>query len=115
VNACFCRWKQSAPHGWRFTYRSKGSNVCEWIPAECSNGRVDYFCESSIQLEYGPSDEVQFIGVSWSLQPNFTFKGLMFLLSLRLVSLMAASTILAPRVRPLRVLLSEPNTHALGC
>ncbi|RON91846.1 hypothetical protein [Pseudomonas fluorescens] len=60
---------------------------------EWSNGRLDYFCKASIQLEYGPSDEVQFIGVSGNSQLNFTFKGVdVFAISAaELFSLMAAS------------------------
>lgn len=65
---------------------------------EWSNGRIDYFCESSIQLEYGPSDEVQFIGVSGNSQLNFTFKGVdVFATSAaELFSLMAGSDASGP-------------------
>ncbi len=43
------------------------------FPLERSYGRVDYFCEASIQLEYGSGDEVQFIGVSGNLnRPGFS-------------------------------------------
>jgi hypothetical protein len=63
------------------------------FPLEQSYGRVDYFCEASIQLEYGPGDEVQFIGVSGNSQLNFTFRGVdVFAISAtELFSLIAAS------------------------
>lgn len=63
------------------------------FPLERAYGRVDYFCESSIQLDYGPGDEVQFIGVSGHSQLNFTFRGVdVFSISAtELFSLMATS------------------------
>jgi len=63
------------------------------FPLERAYGSVDYFCESSIQLAYGPGDEVQFIGVSGNSQLNFTFRGVdVFSISAtELFSLMAAS------------------------
>jgi hypothetical protein len=45
------------------------------FPLEHSYSGVDYFCESCMQLSYGPADEVCFIGVSANPQINFTFKG----------------------------------------
>jgi len=34
------------------------------FPFESSRGSLDYFCEASIQVEYGADDKVWFIGVS---------------------------------------------------
>jgi hypothetical protein len=63
------------------------------FPLEHSYNGVDYFCDSCMQLSYGPSDEVWFIGASGSLELKFMFKGVdVFSLSATEVfSLMAAS------------------------
>jgi hypothetical protein len=63
------------------------------FPLEHTNGRLDYFCESSIQLEYGTGDEVQFIGVSGHSRLKFMYRGVdVFAVSAtELFSLMAES------------------------
>ncbi|QTD35847.1 hypothetical protein [Pseudomonas fluorescens] len=63
------------------------------FPLEHTRGRLDYFCESSIQLEYDAGDQVQFIGVSGNSQLNVLYRGVnVFAVSAtELFSLMAAA------------------------
>jgi len=45
----------------RATARQKMAAI--GFPLEHSHDRVDYFCESCVQVSHGPNDEVSFIGV----------------------------------------------------
>ncbi|MFW6749226.1 hypothetical protein ACKUG4_00885 [Pseudomonas glycinae] len=45
------------------------------FPLKHTHGRLDYFCGSSIQLEYDAGGEVQFIGVSGSSRFNVMYRG----------------------------------------
>ncbi|WP_231986832.1 hypothetical protein [Pseudomonas trivialis] len=87
------------------------------FPLERAYGRVDYFCESSIQLEYGPGDEVQFIGASGHAQLNFTFRGVdVFSISAtEFFSLMAASDDSGHHEFDRNEYCFPNQTHALGC
>ncbi|WP_192564713.1 hypothetical protein [Pseudomonas gozinkensis] len=63
------------------------------FPLEHTHGRLDYFCESSIQFECDAGDQVQFIGVSGNSRFNVMYRGIdVFSVSAtELFSLMAAS------------------------
>ena len=63
------------------------------FPLEHSRGALDYFCESSIQVEYGPDNHVWFIGISASRRFTAQFQGkdVFSLAALDLFALAAAS------------------------
>lgn len=45
------------------------------FPLEDSRGSLDYFCESSIQIEYSPEGHVWFIGLSCHQRYTVQYKG----------------------------------------
>ncbi|MCM2458955.1 hypothetical protein HGO40_00300 [Pseudomonas sp. CG7] len=57
----------------RATARQKMAAI--GFPLEHSQDRIDYFCESCVQVSHGPNDEVSFIGVCGNPNVTFMFKG----------------------------------------
>lgn len=45
------------------------------FPLEKAHDRLDYFCDASVQLEYGTDEKVQFIGVSGNAKLRVIFRG----------------------------------------
>jgi hypothetical protein len=45
------------------------------FPLRISRGRSDYFCDSSIQVEFGDDDRADFIGCSCCLHYTLTYRG----------------------------------------
>ncbi|GAA5497143.1 hypothetical protein SAMN02745181_3658 [Rubritalea squalenifaciens DSM 18772] len=45
------------------------------FPLERDNGSMDYCCSSSIQVEYGDDDLVDFVGTSYDERMLVTYKG----------------------------------------
>jgi len=45
------------------------------FPLKLARGKVDFFCDSSIQVEYDDSDSIQFIGISCDPSYRLTYEG----------------------------------------